>query len=233
ATTSKRAARNSLRARAYSRWSRAGSAPQRRAISRIGRASWKRRSRRATRRRGAPPARPPRPPRGARGPPPSAPGPAPSPPRRGPGPLHVARGRIDRRDEPARRQGAGVLRGRVGERERAAAALDATGDVPDDADQERAEGRDALGPGPGEHAAGAEALDEDVLEGVVDLDDPGRPAPAGGQQGADERLVAAGEEVPALILTRRRPPDQAPTGRLVAVAGPPRFPPFAACPCPP
>ena len=76
---------------------------------------------------------------------------------------------------PPGREGAGVLRGRVGERERAAAALDATGDVPDDADQERAEGRDAIVPGPGEHAAGAEALDEDVLDGVVDLDDPGDP----------------------------------------------------------
>src|SRR5262249_42583056 len=127
---------------------------------------------------------------GGRPPPPRPAGGAGPPAERpGPPPPDVPRGRLDPPGGPAPGARGGGPRGRVGERERAAAALDAAGHVPHDADQERPEGRDAIGLRPREHAAGAEALDEDVLDGVVDLDDPGRPAPAGGQQGPDERLV--------------------------------------------
>src|SRR5262245_43527656 len=137
--------------------------------------------------------------------------------RAGPRPLDVARRRIDPGREPDRHVEAGVLRKRVDERERTAATLDAPSDVADDAEQERAEGRDAIRIGAVEHAVGAKALDEDILHGVVDLAGSPRPAPAGREQGADERLVAAGEALPALVLTHRRLPDQAPAGRLAVV----------------
>ena len=58
----------------------------------------------------------------------------------------------------------------------------------------------------------AETLDEDLLRRVVHIEPQARAAPAGGQVGADDAEVAAGQLVPIGRAARGRGPDDGPTG---------------------
>src|SRR5262249_34372682 len=91
-------------------------------------------------------------------------------------------------------------------------ALEPSGDASDDAIEEGADARPPAGLDGLQHAALAEALDEHLLRGVVEVFLQRRAAPAGGEVTPDDAEVATGHLLPLRRAARRRGPDDGPTG---------------------
>ena len=78
--------------------------------------------------------------------------------------------------------------------------------------EEGAEPSGPIGPRPIEQAAGPEAFDEDVLDGIVELSDQRRAPPPRRQVGPHHRCVSGREFGPRRLASRGGVPEQGPAG---------------------